>query len=175
MPETATPADIFAMSAEEATAMLEKISTDFRGPLAEDPKDQLARRYGDPEWRGKLQAADGATRKEFDELATKAAEADPVEAVMTGALPEVVNSEQRLMAHTASYLREIGLSEAVVREAISDQSTTQEIHDAAKDWKRRNLSDSEFVKAYLNGSIEHVQKVTLCNIILTQPIKGKAA
>jgi hypothetical protein len=169
------PVDPFSLSPEQAGAKLAELTATYRGAPSEHPQSKLNRLYADPEKRGKIEAGDGATRREFDALAQAAANADPVEAALAGQLPDVPSSELRQKSELASFLRTLGLRDEVVREAIDTDSTVnRETHDAAKDWKARNLSDETFVKAYLNGSVEHVKQVTLCNIILMQPIAEKA-
>ena len=172
---TETAADIAALSPDEATAKLADMTAAFRGPPSQEPQAQLDRFYADPSKRQLLEAGDGATRKEFDELAKAAANADPVEAVMKGALPEVVNSEQRLMADFADHLRSIGVRDEVVREALENKPITQELHNSAKDWRTAHMKDREFVKKYLEGDVEAVKLMAACHILLTLPIKEKAA
>jgi hypothetical protein len=168
--------DISALTPEQATVRLNEMTAAFRGPPSDNPQAQLDRMYADPEKRQKLEAGDGVTRREFDQLAQAAAKIDPVDSVMSGFLPDVPTSEMRLMSEAASWLRDIGIREEVVRETLSNQSTTQEIHDAAVNWKKQHMSDAEFVKKYLNGDLEARRLMTLCAIVLTQPItKGKAA
>jgi hypothetical protein len=168
--------DISALTPEQAAAKLVEMTRNFRGPPSDNPQAQLNRLYADPEKRQKLEAGDGATRREFDQLVQAAAKIDPIEAAMSGFLPDVPTSEMRLMSEAASWLRDIGIREDVVRETLSNQSTTQEIHDAAVNWKKEKMTNPEFVKAYLNGGLEERRLMTLCAIVLTQPItKGKAA
>jgi hypothetical protein len=166
--------DISALTAEQASQKLAEMEAEFRGVQYERPDSKLNDRYADPAWRAKLEAGDGKTHAEFQELAKAAAEMSPVDAVMTGVLLDVPTSQMRLMEEHASYLRSLGLSEVVVREGISgEQSVSQEIHDAAVDWKKKATTNRDWVKEYLSGSVEHVKQMTLCQIVLNNPIKGK--
>jgi len=170
---TDTPVDPFLLSPEQAAAKLAELSAAYRGPPADNEQARLDAFYSDPEKRQKLEAGDGATRREFDALAQAAAEADPTAAVMAGVLPEVPSSDLREMSELASYLRDLGMSESLVKETISNQETTQEIRDAAVNWEKQHLSNEEFVKRYLNGDIEARRLMTACAIVKTQPI-GKS-
>ena len=172
MTESAT---FFPLTPDQADAKLAEMTAAYRGP-GEDPRSKLHAAYADPAKRGKLEAGDIATKKEFDELIRAAAvPADPVEAALSGKLAELPTSDELQMSKTATMLRGMGLRDDVVREFISGQETTQEIHDAAKAWKQRTLKDQDFVKRWLDGDVEAAQKMTLCGIVLTQPIKEKAA
>jgi hypothetical protein len=100
-------ADISALTPDQAAAKLAEMTAAYRGPSSENPQAQLNRMYADPEKRQKLEAGDGATRREFDQLAQAAAKIDPVDSVMSGFLPDIPTSEMRLMSEAASWLRDI--------------------------------------------------------------------
>lgn len=165
----------FPLTHEQADAKLAEMTAAYRGP-GEDPKSKLHAAYADDTKRQKLEAGDLATKREFDELIKAVTvPADPVEAALSGKLSNFPTSEELQLSRSASMLRGLGLSDDAVREAISDSTTSQEIHDAAKAWKAQHLSDQDWVKRWLNGDAEAIKEMTLCGILLTQPIKGKAA
>lgn len=175
MTEPATaPVDPFTLTPEQATAALAEMAKAYQGEAPQDPASKLNRLYADPQWRGKLDAGHLETRREFDALREAAAAIDPVTAAMTGALPDVPSSELRHMAETASYLRSLGLGEAVVKEVLSGQPTTKAIQDEARAWRDRHLKTREFAEAFMAGEPEAVKKMTLCSIILSQPLKEDA-
>jgi len=166
--------DPFALSPEQATAALAEMAKTFQGAPSQDPTAKLNRLYADPAWRAKLDAGHLETRREFDALTKAAAEVDPVTAAMTGALPDLPSSELRHMSETAAYLRSLDLSEDVVKEVLSGQPTTKAIQDEARAWRDRQLKTPEYVEAFMAGEPEAVKKMTLCSIILSQPLKEDA-
>jgi hypothetical protein len=166
---TDTP-DAWSMMPEQAAAALAEMTAAFRATQPVSPQQQLDEKYADPKFRARLDAGSLEARAEFDHLVKAAADADPVQAAMTGSLPEIPDSSLRLMADFAGYLREVGLRDEVVQEALENRQTSQAIHDEAVAWRERHLKDEAFVKAYLGGDQEAVQKITLCSIVLAQPI-----
>jgi hypothetical protein len=172
-----TPAEISGLSAEESKAVLEKMSTDFRGKPAEDPQSQLSRKYANHEWRSKLEARDPATLREFDKLTAAAAVVDPVDiALGNSPVPDVPPSEMRQKSELANYLKSVGITDVtVLKEAIStDSVVTQATRDKVLAWKTQATTNLEWTKAYLSGSVEHVRQMALANSVLIQPVKGKA-
>jgi hypothetical protein len=172
MTESAT---FVPLTHEQADAKLAEMTAAYNGP-GDDPRSKLHAAYADNAKRGKLEAGDLATKREFDELIRGAAvPADPVEAALSGKLPDIPTSEQLEDSRTAGMLRGLGLSDDAVREFISGQPTTQEVQDAAKAWKKQHLGDTEWKQKWLSGDAQAIKEMTLCSIILTQAIKGKAA
>jgi hypothetical protein len=166
--------DAFALSAEDATAKLAAMTKEFRGEPSKAPKDVLAQRYKWPAWVEKLELGDGATRQEFDELAKAASEANPAEAVLAGLVPEVASSELRLMEHTASTLREIGIRDSIISDVIAGTHTvTKEEWDLTVQWKKDHVEDPEWSKALLSGNAKARRELTLATIILNGGIRGE--
>jgi hypothetical protein len=168
--------DPYTLTAEQATAKLDAMTKAYQATKKSD--DPVSDRYADN--RGRIDRLVGGDPKElarFNELMAKKAEADPVEAVMSGALPDVPSSEHRQMNELASYLKSLGHPEAVVREALTtkDAPISRELHGQLKVWKSKALSNPEWSKAYLSGSVEHRLQMESCIIGLMHPIAEDAA
>lgn len=87
----------------------------------------------------------------------------------------MVNAEMIEMRDTVKFLREFGCNEQVVKETLADEPTTQEIHDEALRWREQHMRDASWVKLLLEGDVQAVRELTLCSIVLTQPIKDSSA
>jgi hypothetical protein len=168
--------DISTLTPEQATERLNEMTAAYRGAPSEDPAAKLARFTTDREKGQKLLNGDVATRREMDALVREAAtDANPARAAMSGNLPEIPTSEQRLMANMATWLREEGISEEAIEQALSNREISQAEHDAAKNWKEQKLSDGDWVKKWLSGDALCKKEMKYASIILTSTIKGKAA
>ena len=160
---------------EQADAKLAEMTAAYKGP-GDDPRSKVHAAYSDNTKRGKLEAGDLATKREFAELIRAAAvPADPIEAALSQKLPDIPTSEQLEDLRTAGMLRGLGLSDAVIREALSDADVTEELHSVAKNWKKQHLGDEAWLKRWLSGGAEEIAQMTAANIILTKNIAGKIA
>jgi hypothetical protein len=171
-----TPADAWGLTAEQATARLDAMTKAFNE--SRKPSDPVSDRYADNRHRiDRLVSGDPKERAKFDALMQAQAEADPVEAVMSGALPDVPSSELRHQSELASYLKSLGHPDAVVREALAtdDAPISQELHNQLKTWKSKALSNPEWSRAYLSGSVEHRLQMESAIIALMHPIAEDAA
>jgi hypothetical protein len=171
-----TQTDPYSLTAEQATAKLDAMSKAYQATKKSD--DPISDRYADNRGRiDRLVSGDPKELARFNELMAKKAEADPVEAVMSGALPDVPSSEHRQMNELASYLKSLGHPDAVVREALAtdDAPISQELHNQLKTWKAKALTNEEWTKAYLAGSVEHRLQMESAIIALMHPIAEDAA
>jgi hypothetical protein len=167
--------DIATLTPEQATARLNEMTAAYRGAPSEDPAEKLARFTADRDKGQKLLNGDVATRREMEALVKEAAtDANPARAAMSGNLPEIPTSEQRLMANMADVFRDVGISENVIEQALSNREITQAEHDAAKNWKEQKLSDGDWVKKWLSGDALCRKEMMLADIIIVSTIKGKA-
>ena len=166
--------DVSMLTPAQAAEKLAEMTVAYRGTPSEDAAAKLERFTQDRGKGQKLQAGDVETRREFDELVKAAADANPIEAAMTGKLPELPTGEQVLMKNTAGMLKEFGIRDEVIRETLSGQPVTQAEHDATKIWRDQHLADKEYVKKWLNGDIEARKEMMLASIILSSKIRGKA-
>jgi hypothetical protein len=162
------------LSPEQAGEKLAAMTKEYRGAPSKDPKAVLAQNYAWPAWREKLEAGDGKTLHEFNELARAAAEENPVGAVLSGNLPEVASSEIRLMEHTASTLREIGIRDEIIKDVLAGTHEVTKVEwDLTVQWKQDHMEDPEWVKALLSGNAKARRELTLATIILNGGIKGE--
>src|SRR5690348_492003 len=167
-------ADSLALTPAEAGAKLAELTTAHRGPPSQDPKDMLDRRIADPSFNAKLLAGDAEARAEWQRLTVAAADADPIEAAMTGALPDMPDGDLLVMKNTAEMLRELGISDGVVREVLSEATYTQAEHDATKIWLKQHEADEEWCAKLKAGDIEAKKQFMLASIILSSPIRKAA-
>ena len=79
------------------------------------------------------------------------------------------------MVAATSMFREIGISDAVIRQTLTDQEVTQAEHDAVSKWKADRLRDQDWTKKYLAGDGDQVRDMLLANIVLSSNIKQSAA
>jgi hypothetical protein len=165
-------AEIFAMTPEQAAAKLAEMTTVYRNDQAVDP---LHQKYADPAWRTRLELGSPEARAEFDRLVVARASADPVQAAMTGMLPERATSELRLMESTASFLRDIGVRDEVVKQTLSADKVSRAEYETVKNWRADALKNDEWTKKLLAGDREAQRQLVLANIVLTAEISEDAA
>jgi hypothetical protein len=99
---------------------------------------------------------DGDITDRFNEKAFRPydrffADVDPNDAVavaLSGNIGEMPDSSVKMMAETASMLREIGVRESIIEETLRGHEVTQQEYDLAAAWKARQMKDPVFVKAY---------------------------
>jgi hypothetical protein len=130
----------------------------------------------DSGWASRLTSGDVHAAKEYRELMGMIAEGgDKIGLAMAGAIaPEVLPSEDvRIMAGTTSALREAGVGDDVIRQALSGHQVTREEFRAVQDWRARSMKDETFVKALLSGDMEARQKMALAAIVISGGIKDQ--
>jgi hypothetical protein len=128
------------------------------------------------EWSEKFLAGDSTAKTEFDALSQRVVQGDdPVAQAMSGALPEMSDADLHFAKNTANALREVGIPENAVKEALSGSQPTQAEFDAVKNWRDRAMRDEAFVKRYLTGDADARTQMTLAAIVLSGEIKGTAA
>jgi hypothetical protein len=140
--------------------------------------DPISDRYADNKGRlDRLFNGDAKERGHFEEALKAKIEADPTEAAFTGEIGEVPSSELRHQSELASYLKSQGHPEEVVREALTtkDAPISQELHNQLKTWKAKALTNEDWTKAYLAGSVEHRLQMESAIIALMHPIAEDVA
>ena len=123
---------------------------------------------------------DVTAKKEFHELTSKisAGGDDVVAAVMSGKLPEMASTEQRLMAGTAEMFRELGIRDEVTSEFLRGVKVTPQEYELVLNWKKEQMGDTGtdgFVKRYLAGDTKAHQQMTIANTILVNGVKEPEA
>jgi hypothetical protein len=147
-----------------------------------EASNRLSTLTGDKLWVEKLLTKDPATTKEFRDLTELSSKRDSVEIAManggtqdysaSGVIPD---SDTRIMSETAGMLRGLGIREEVIKSSLAKQEVTQQDYDLAAAWKTQHMKDADFVKKYLAGDVESVRQMMLANILVSSPIKPKAA
>jgi hypothetical protein len=186
---TETPTDPWSMTPQEATAALQRMSEAYESRTAPPPdkpgnateaKARLDHLVRDGEWGKKLEAGDADTNKEFHALTTFAAEAQPadqLDRVLAGTaerpMIETVTDGQlstgKLMS-AVDGLREVGLSDDVIREAINGGKNSAAIHRATQELKTKLFSDPAWLKRYLDGGAAERKQATLIAIVLNSEV-----
>jgi uncharacterized membrane protein len=141
-----------------------------------EARAQLAGRLADNVWGEKLTKGDPTTQREFDDLTTMASRTDDsaIALAMSGSIiGQGPNSDVRVMAGLAGMLREIGIPEPAIAQALKGDGVSEQEYRLAEAWKTRHMKDLGFVEKYLNGDTEAREKMTMVNIIISGGIKGK--
>lgn len=142
---------------------------------AVEARSRLDARIADKDWGAKLMSGDAGTRREYDDLSAQAERSDDskVTAAMSGNIGEMPNSDVKIMAETANYLRQIGIAEPAILQVLKGEGVSEQEFRLAEAWKVRQMKSPEFSKALFAGEPEALQKLTACNIILSGGVKGK--
>jgi hypothetical protein len=141
---------------------------------AAEARATLDTRIADKSWGAKLIGGDAEVNREYRELRAKADNPDPadtVAAAMSGNLPEMPDSNLKMMHETAGMLREIGVREEVIAATLRGHEVSPDEYKLVEAWKTRQMKDPVFVKAFLSGDAEARQKMTLAAIVLSGGIK----
>jgi hypothetical protein len=139
--------------------------------------DQLA---ADAAWRNAFLSGNGPEAKQFHELTTMAESArqdDEVEMALKGQLYDAPFQPSEHLENIAltQTLREAGLTDDVIRQAVRGDTVTQAEHDAAKRAKESLLRDNDFVRKFLEKNGPEFERMMLIDVILTSPIKAEKA
>jgi hypothetical protein len=150
--------------------------TDEAAPAnAIEARTRLDERKADPEWGAKIFAGNPDANRELRDLTSMATRSDDsvVAVAMAGKADGMPNSETAMMAGTAAMLREVGVKEEIIKQALEGHQVDEPEYKLVEAWKTRHMKDPEFVKKYLNGDVEAREKMTLANIVLSGGIKGQ--
>jgi hypothetical protein len=135
--------------------------------------DQLK---SDPAWRDGFLSGSGPQAREYRDLTALAAKGDKVDLAMAGVLadgPWQESGHLQMIAATTMF-RELGISDATIKQTLSDYEVSQQEHDVVAKWKADRMRDSEWVKKWLSGEGEQARDMMLANIVLTSTIKKEA-
>jgi hypothetical protein len=142
-----------------------------------DASARLATLQADKTFTDRLLAGGIAERKEWDSLLSLASSGDKVDAAVSmpgGVANSVPDSELRQLASTAADLRELGLPDEVVRQALSGAPVSAEEYRAVRQWRDERTSDGEWSKKFLAGDALAKKQMTIANIIISGGIKESA-
>jgi hypothetical protein len=142
---TDTP-DTWSLTPDQATAALAELHTVYKATQPVDPQAEL-----------------------------KAAADQNLAAAMSGTLPDVRSSEQRLMQSTASWLRELEFPDPVIEQALSGRPVPQKEFDMVKAHREKMLTNADWTKKLLAGDLKARQQLTAMNIIIVNGAEETAA
>ena len=143
---------------------------------AVEARAQLDSLMSNADFSSKLLAGSGPETNQWRDLQTMIAGGDDVEIAMSGALPDVPDSNLKQLSGTADMLRDAGFTPKAIREVLSNQEAPQADVDRATVWKNQALKNPEFTKRWLGGDPDAAREMLVANAILSLPIKkeGKA-
>ncbi len=137
-----------------------------------------------PDWTAAVLAGNGPQVKEFQNLVAKRASAgDKIDQVIAGTweppqqfgLNVAGVSDRNLMA-TAKDLKELGISDAAIRELLENKSFSKETLQQVEQLRRERFSDATWVDALLKeGNVECIRELILMGIIRVNGAKQEAA
>jgi hypothetical protein len=180
MTDTITPeAALSDGSPEAAGKALDALTAQFRGPApSATPTDAIGARArldaltADPSFSQAFFSGDQNARAEFGRLTAQVANGNPTQDALAGAKPaefEVtvggeLNSRNR--ADAVSGLRELGLDDNSVLQAIEGGAVSPQEVAAAKTMKTMLLSNEEFTAKFMRGDWAARRQMALINTIL---------
>jgi hypothetical protein len=173
------------MTPAEAGAALAKMQADASPPpplvpaTAADARARLDILSKDKGWADRLFAGDVTANREFKDLTALAGSADDTAEAIAGTtspqpLFETTTGGQLPRRHVneiVASMREAGLSDGAIGEALNGGKVTRAEMAAAKAFKNMRHGDAEWVKRFLAGSYAERRENMLLSIILTSEIK----
>jgi hypothetical protein len=180
-----TQVDPWSLSAEAATAALAAMNNVAHPPPSVVPQDsQDAKATLDllsrnASWADSLFKGDVATRKQFDELVAKAAGDDNVGDAIAGIVEPATplfettaNGElpRRHVEGTISSLRDRGLNDDSISQAVALPPISRAEHAAAQAFQARCHGSAEWRAKLLSGDYEATRQHTLNCVLLASPI-----
>lgn len=166
-----------------ATAALVEMTAKFNSVPAPPAAGALGARAqldalsASPEWRAKFFGGDQGARKEFSTLTAQIAAGNPTaEAISAAPNPEepfrievTIGNElnSRGRADAVAGLREIGLDDATVAQALDGAPVTAAERAMAQRYKDMRLGDADFTRRYLAGEWSARREMSLLAAILS--------
>jgi hypothetical protein len=177
-----TPPDIHSMTPQQATEFLAQKDAAFRASTAPpDARARLDALAADPNFLKKLEAGDVATKQEFKALTERVANAEPgdrLDAALRGEVnPGLIETTSvdnplttRKLASAVEGLREAGISDDAIRQAINGGKDHPDVLRAVQELKARLFGDQTWVKRYLDGGALERKQATLIAIALNSGV-----
>lgn len=140
---------------------------------------RLSTLSADSAWAGRLLGGDVATRGEFDTLTKMIAAADVTAEAIAGksSAPEMFETtydgalSSRAVAEGVQSLREVGLSDDVVRQVLNDAPVTRTEFEAVKRLNAQRMGDQVWISKLLEGDYEARREFTTMQVVLNSAIK----
>jgi hypothetical protein len=182
----APPVDPWSMTSAEAAAALGAMDAAIHPPPplipqdAQDAKATLEHLSRDKSWADSLFNGNVATRKQFDELVAKAAGGDDVGDAVAGIVETAVplfettaNGElpRRHVEGTIAGLRDAGLNDAAIEQAVNLPPISRSEHAAAVAFQAKCHGTAEWRSKLLSGDYEATRQHNLLCVLLSSPIK----
>jgi hypothetical protein len=189
-PAAPAPVDPWSLTPAEAGAKLAEMQNTANLPPsvvpvdAQDAKATLERLSRDKSWAESLFNGNVATRKQFDELVAKAADADSVGDAVAGIVElstplfeTTANGElpRRHVEGTIAGLRDAGLNDAAIEQAVNLPPISRSEFMAAQAFQARLHGTAEWRGRLLSGDYEATRQHNLLCVLLSSPIKEDAA
>jgi hypothetical protein len=188
--ETPAAPDVWSMTPAEVAAKLAGMDAAIHPPPplvpqdAQDARATLERLSRDKSWADSLFNGNVATRKQFDELVAKAADADSVGDSVAGIVElstplfeTTANGElpRRHVEGTIAGLRDAGLNDAAIEQAVTLPPISRSEFMAAQAFQARLHGTAEWRGRLLSGDYEATRQHNLLCVLLSSPIKEDAA
>jgi hypothetical protein len=136
---------------------------------ATEARAVLDARMADKAWGDRVYSGDAAANQELRDLTAKVAAGgdDAVAVAMSGKLPDMATGDQRIMASTADWLRDIGFPPKAIQETLAGREPTAADVERARTWKARAMKNQDYVKRYLSGDGDAIREMTACDVVLS--------
>jgi hypothetical protein len=172
-------------SPESATKALDALAAKFRGPApSATPTDSIGAQarldalVKDPTWAKSYWEGNPAARREFSELTQKIANGNPTADALNAkpdAKPDAFTMEvtvggelsSRNRADAVAGLRQLGLDDATVTQALDGAPVNAQEVAMAKMMKAAKLSDAAWTDRWLKGGLLERSEMTKINVILS--------
>jgi hypothetical protein len=184
-PAAPAPVNVWSMTPEMATAEIARLDRESRPALTLTPIDAQDARVTldvlskNPSWAEALFRGDVATRKQFDELVAKAADADQVADAVAGivepAVPlfeTTVNGElpRRHVEGAIAAMRDSGLNDESISQAVTLPPISRTEFLQAQALKSKLHGTAEWRSKLLSGDYEATRQHNLLAVLLSSPI-----
>jgi hypothetical protein len=167
-------------SPEAAGRALDGLVAKYRGPPpSATPTDSIGAKarldalVKDPAWAKSYWDGNPSARREFSELTEKIANGNPTADALAGAPPAEIeitvggqlNSRNR--AEAVAGLRELGMDNQTVLQAIDGATVSAHEVTMARQAKAMRMSDSAWTARYMAGGLAEKREMGLLNVILS--------
>ncbi|MHC4043564.1 hypothetical protein [Bradyrhizobium sp. 23AC] len=130
------------------------------------------------EFSSKLLSGDVAATQQWNDLHSVVGKGgDEIENAMNGVIlgaDMIPDGESKRLAEGASWMRGLGLSDGVVREALEGAGVSKEEYRMVSDWRTRHMNDPAFTKRFLANDAEAVRLMLTASVVIAGGIKGEA-
>jgi hypothetical protein len=136
---------------------------------------RLSTLTANPEWGQKYLAGDVATVKEFNDLTGLVANADTAAEALTGKFTSPSTADAHVLGVGIEQLRQVGLTDDVIKSVIDGAEVSQKEHDAVKRLLAQRQNDQGWCEKLLKGDSDTKREFTLMSVVLSAAIKQEAA